>query len=138
MDRLFDNVFRGIRSPLDRAVGAAETNEGAMELYETADELTAYIYAPGIPQDSFDISATEDTITVKAERKPLFEPTDGITSHTPWSSYATSSGSISTNYSLPSPIDPAKVQASYKEGVLQIRMPKHETTKPKQVKIEVG
>lgn len=137
MDRMFDSFFRSPFSMLDRTMGRTETSEGNMELYEGSDELTAYIYAPGIAQDAFDISATEDTITVKAERKPLFEPSEGMTSHTPWSNLATSSGTFNTSYTLPAPIDPSKVNASYKDGVLKISMPKSEAAKPRQIKVDV-
>lgn len=141
MDRLFSNMFDSFfRSPfswLERPWAQAQQAEPQVELYENADELIAYLYAPGMAADSFDISAGTDSITIKGERKPLLEASEGLTSHTPWNGLATGGGTFSASYSLPVEIDPAKVQANYKDGVLQIRMAKSEAAKPKQVKVQV-
>jgi HSP20 family protein len=137
MDRLFDTFLpqslfgRGLAS-------AAQPSEPTVELYETADDLLAYVYAPGMAQDSFDISASGDSITIKGERKPLLEVTEGLTSHTPWAGLATSTSTFNASYTLPVEIDPAKVEANYKDGVLHLRMPKSEAAKPKQVKVAIG
>jgi HSP20 family protein len=135
MDRLFDSFFRAPFSALERSL--TPTTDSSIELYESGDDLIAYVWAPGLAADAFDISASADTITIKGERKPLLEGTEGLTSHTPWSAQATSAGTFSASYTLPVEIDPARVAASYKDGVLQVRMPKSEAAKPKQVKVEV-
>ena len=139
MDRLFDNFLSSPFSGFGRGLASANPpSEPSVELYETADDLMAYVYAPGMAQDSFDISASADSITIQGERKPLMEVTEGLTSHTPWAALATSAGTFSASYSLPTEIDPAQVQANYKDGVLSIRMPKSEASKPRQVKVELG
>jgi HSP20 family protein len=138
MDRLFDNFFRSPFSWSGVSTPATGRAEAELELYENQEDLIAYLYAPGLDPGSFDISASENTITVKGERKPLQESAEGLTSHTPWAAMATSSGSFTASYDLPVPIDPGKVQARYKDGVLNIRMPKSEAAKPKQVKVQVG
>lgn len=137
MDRLFDGVLsplslfnRGFASP--RAA-----TEMPVELYETGDDLLAFVYAPGLASDGFDISAAGDTITVRAERKPLLEVTEGLVSHTPWGGQATAGGTMSASYTLPVEIDPARVEATYKDGILRIKMPKSEAAKPRQVKVEL-
>ena len=90
MDRLFDTFFPSPASFFGRGLTAApQASEPSVELYETADDLLAFVYAPGMAQDSFDISASADTITIKGERKPLLEVTEGLTSHTPWGGLAT-------------------------------------------------
>ena len=139
MDRLFDNFFRTPFSFFDRPWSqAAQQAEPQVELYETGEELIAYLYAPGMAADAFDISASADTITIKGERKPLLEASEGLTSHTPWHGLATGSGTFSASYNRPVEVYPNKVQASYKDGVLQVRMAKSEAAKPKQVKVQVS
>lgn len=139
MDRLFDSVFPSPFSLISRGLGAARpANEMPVELYENGDDLLAFVYAPGLAPDGFDISAAGDSLTVKAERKPLLEVTDGLVSHTPWGGQATVGGSLSASYALPVEIDPACVQATYKDGVLQVRMPKSEAAKPRQVKVALN
>ncbi len=137
MNRLMDSFFS---SPFSSLLGhglsrTVEQSEWPMELYETADDLKLYIYAPGMAQDSFDISASADTVTIKGERKPLLEVTEGLVSHTPWGGWATGTSTFSASYNLPIEIDPAKVEANYKDGVLHVRMPKSEVAKPRQVKV---
>lgn len=139
MDRLFDGVFSSPLSPFGRGLtSAAQPSEPMVELYETVDDLRAFVYAPGLTPDSFDISAGADSITVKAERKPLLEVTEGMTSHTPWAGLATGASTFTASYNLPVEIDPAKVEANYKDGVLSLRLPKSEVAKPRQVKVAIG
>ncbi len=139
MDRVFDNLFHSPFPLRDRS-GAAATYqaEPQVELYETGDDLLAYVYAPGLAADSFDISAGPDAVSIRGERKPLLEVGEGMTSHTPWGGLATSGGTFDATYSLPVEIDPNKVQAAYKDGVLHLRMAKSEASKPRHVKVQVG
>jgi HSP20 family protein len=138
MDRMFDSFFRAPFSVFGRSMSPrTEAHDLNVELYESTEDLTAYIYAPGVPQNAFDISVTDDTLTIKAERKPIFEAGENVTSHTPWSTLAVGSSTFSASYDLPMLVNSAGVRASYKDGVLMIRMPKKEGTKPQQVKIEV-
>jgi HSP20 family protein len=139
MNRLFDNFFTSPLSLFGRGLTqAAPSAEPGFALYETADDLIAYVALPGMARDKFDISASADSITIKAEQAPLLESPEGLISHTPWSNWAIATGSFSTSYNLPVEIDPAKVQAEYKDGVLQVRMPKSEAAKPRQVKVEIA
>ena len=138
MDRIFDSFFRSPFSLVGRGAPSLPSAEAHVELYETADDLWAYVYAPGLSADGFDISASGDAISIKGERKPLLEATEELMSHTPWGGLATTAGTFAASYNLPVEIDPAKVQASYKDGVLQIRMTKSEAAKPRQVKVEVN
>lgn len=138
MDRLFDSVFPSPLSLMGRGLGASRPAcETPIELYERGDDLLAFVYAPGLAADGFDISAAGDTLTIKAERKPLLDVTDGLTSHTPWNAQATMGGTLSASYALPVEIEPSRVEATYKDGVLQVRMPKSEAAKPRQVKVEL-
>lgn len=139
MDRLFSSAFDNFfRSPFSSPERNGMAADGQWELYENGEALIAYLYAPGLAAEAFDISAQADSITVKGERRPLLEVAEGLTSHTPWGGLATGSGTFSASYALPVEIDPDKVQATYKDGVLQVRMPKSEAAKPRQVKVELG
>jgi HSP20 family protein len=95
------------------------------------------VYAPGIPQDAFDISVTDETLAIKAERKPLFEAGENTASHTPWSNMAVGTSTFTASYNLPIPVVASRVQATYKDGVLIVKMPKSEAAKPKQIKVQV-
>jgi HSP20 family protein len=139
LNRLFDSVFPSPFSAFRRGLThAAQTADPGLELYETADELMAFVVLPGMVRDKFDIAATADNITIQGERTPLLDVSSQVTSHTPWTNWAIGSGTFSATYTLPVEIDPAKIQAEYKDGVLYLRMPKSEAAKPKQVKVEVA
>ena len=139
MDRLLDTFFSSPFARFGHGTGSTiQPSEPTVEVYETADDLLAFVYAPGLAPDSFNISAGADSITVQGERKPLLEVTDGMTSHTPWASLATGVSTFQASYNLPVEIDPAKVQANYKDGVLSLRLPKSEASKPRQVKVAIG
>jgi len=139
MDRVFDSFFRAPFAALGRNASTARAGiaDPGFELYESDGDLTAYLYAPGIPQDKFDISITGDMLTVKAERTPLFEAAENTVSHTPWTNTAATSSTFSASYTLPVEVATDQVQASYKDGVLIIKLPKSEAAKPKQIRVEV-
>jgi len=135
MDRVFDSFFRAPFSMLERSRTASQS-DSQIELYETSEELIAVAFVPGINKDTLNVSATGNTLVVQGERKPRFESQDGLTAHTPWTS-AVSSGSFNVEYALPVEIDAGKVQATYVDGVLEIHLPKAETVKPKQIKVDI-
>jgi HSP20 family protein len=138
MDRIFNSFFGDTRWPFsvfDRSNSAQGTG-AQMELYETDDELIAVALAPGFKKDDFNIAATAGTLSVQGERKALWENTEGMRAHTPWTTMAAAS-TFQTEYNLPVEIDPNKVRATYTDGVLEIHLAKADSVKPKQVKIEV-
>jgi len=139
MDRVFDSFFRAPFSAISRAGSgvAAAAGDPLVELYENQDDLTAFVYAPGIPPDAFDITVTDETLNILAERKPLFDIGDSTRSHTPWSNMAAGTSTFNASYTLPIPVESGAVQASYKDGVLIVKMPKSEAAKPKQIKVNV-
>ena len=139
MDRVFDSFFRHPFYPLDRTapVSGPSMSEPQIEVYENENELTAFLFAPGLDASTIDITAGSDQLTIKAERKPKLTVTDGTIAHTPWVALAAGSGSFSASYGLPVEVDPNQVTASYKDGVLEVHLSKSEAAKPKQVKVQV-
>ena len=111
--------------------------EPTIELYETTDDLIAFITAPAIAPESLDITTTPDSITIKGERRPRIQVTDDLTSHTPWGGHATATSQFDVSFDLPIDVKPEGTRASYKDGILEIKMPKSEAAKPKKVKVDV-
>jgi HSP20 family protein len=135
LDQVFNSLFR---APV---TSSGETRRAAgdphIELYETHEQFTAYVFAPGIPQSDFELTVTDERLTIKAERKPIFETSDDIKSHTPYSSVATTGGTFNASYDFPSSIDAENATASFKDGVLTIRLPKPAAPKPKQIQVQI-
>ena len=102
-----------------------------VDIFESGETLVLKLEIPEVDKASIDIKIHENQLTIKGERKP--EP--GID---PDSYYRTERGYgvFARSFSLPKSIDPAKIKASIKDGVLRVELPKKEEVKPRQIKIE--
>jgi len=99
----------------------------AMDLYDHTDQLVARVDLPGIKKDEIEISVIGDTLTLRGEKKA--EESDGR-SHS-----ERIYGSFSRSVTLPTGVDPDRVTATYRDGVLEIVLPKRQEAKPRQIAI---
>lgn len=131
INRMFDRFLRGWELP----EFGAETGAWlpAVDLSETADKIIVTAEVPGIDPKDIDISVQGDTLRIKGEKKEEKEE-KGKNYYRMERRY----GSFSRSIDLPSSVDVSKVNAEYKNGVLQITMEKKETAKPKQIQVKVG
>jgi len=129
MDRLFDTFFISTAGPraLDRAWAPL------VDVYETKDEIVVTADLPGVKEKEIDVSLVGDLLTIKGERRHEQERKDESL-HRVERAY----GAFERQITVPMPIQADKVRALFKEGVLEIHLPKAEEVKPKQVKIEVA
>ena len=99
----------------------------------TEDEDNYYVQAelPGIKAGELDISVTERNMSISGERKPS-DDQESFKYHR----RERDSGKFSRVISLPTPIDTSKVEASSKDGVLSVVLPKSEAVKPKQISVK--
>jgi len=128
LQRLFDEFFA---SPAERTKMAPATWIPTADLSETPEEFILRAELPGIKQEDVDITLTDDTVSIKGERKKE-EEVKGENYIRLERSY----GSFYRSFKLSTPVDADKVKASYKDGVLEVRLPKTEKVKPKKIKIE--
>lgn len=124
MDDLFDGFFRG----LDRPFGYHAWP--ALDVAEQDDAIVVRAEVPGCKADDIDISVYGNTLTISGEKKETKESKDKGYYHTE-SMY----GSFRREVNLPAEVDPAKVEATCKDGVLSIHLPK--SAKSKAVKVQV-
>lgn len=104
-----------------------------VDLRETDFEVVLSAILPGMEKDDIDIDVTEDRITITGERKSE-EERPGEQFHVRQQCY----GSFHVSYDLPSEIKTTEVKASYKNGVLEVTMPKAEVLETHKVKVDVG
>lgn len=128
MNRLFDSFF-------GRPV-ALQTVERTwmppVDMYETKDDLHVSVEVPGIREKEVSVSIMGDVLTVKGERKWDKELNDeGY--HRVERGY----GRFERAVPLPVRVQADKVKATYRDGVLEITLPKAEEVKPKEIKIDV-
>lgn len=105
------------------------------DIYETASELVFVAPVPGLDPNDLHIEATEATLTVRGERKPFYQQ-DGATQHRQ-SWWSARTGTFQASYTLPFEINPEGIQAHYRNGVLELHLPKVEAHKPRTVKVNI-
>jgi HSP20 family protein len=102
-----------------------------IDIVETDKEVIATAEMPGLNKEDIKINLTEDRLEISAETKREEEKRE--------KGYVyreRRSGNYYRAVALPSPIDPNNSKASYKNGVLEIRMPKTEVKEKKEIKVE--
>jgi HSP20 family protein len=128
INRLFDEAS------LPR--GERESNSGtrvwgpAVDIAEGESEVTVFIDVPGVDRQSIDVQLTGDTLTVRGERQ--FERREGqnvLHVERPF-------GQFVRSFTIGVPVQTDQVQASYRDGVLTIVLPKAESVKPRKIQIK--
>ncbi len=104
----------------------------SVDIKETENEITLIADVPGVDQKDLEIKIEDGTLTLKGERK-FEEEKKGEGYHRIERGY----GSFVRCFSIPDSVDPEKVKASYKNGVLTVHLPKKEVAKPRTVKVSV-
>jgi HSP20 family protein len=92
-----------------------------VNIYEVPDSFVVQAELPGIPRENLNIEIRERLLTVQGERTPEVE-----TGKTEYYLAERSHGSFECSFILPSTIDHERVQATYRDGVLELRLPKVE------------
>lgn len=134
MDRLFEEFFSPItrrqRGWLKPEMGVIVPN---IEMYDRKNEIVVKAELPGVAKEDIDLTITKDSLTLKGETKKEEEIKEE-------NYYAAeiSYGSFTRTIALPAEVDSEKAKASFKNGVLEVVLPKREEAKPKEIKIEVS
>ncbi len=127
--------FRDLLTTLDRANRWAGDESGgawapAVDIFARGDDLVFRAEVPGVNREDIDISVENGVLQFKGERKREHEVKDE-SFHRVERSY----GAFSRSFSLPTTVDASKVKATFKDGVLEIVLPKAEAAKPKRIEI---
>ncbi len=105
-----------------------------VDIFQNGDkEVVLKAEVPDMSREDIDITVDNGTLTLRGEKK-LSADVKGEHFHRIERRY----GSFSRSFSLPETVDAAKVAAEYKNGVLTIRLPLREESKPRQVKVDIA
>ncbi len=126
MDRLFTDFSDRRSSPYRAGVFPP------LNVSEDDDKLCVSSELPGMEPDDLEISVEGDTLTLRGERK-LPEAGEGVNYHR----REREGGRFRRIINLPFRIDPNGVEAAFKNGVLNIVLPKAAEARPKQIKVKV-
>jgi HSP20 family protein len=128
LGRLFEPFARFATGDEDLVSG---TWVPAVDVAETQEKIIVRAEVPGMRQEDISIEFANGLLTIRGDRK--LEKTEGVTWHRVERIY----GNFSRSFTLPRTVDPEKISASYREGILEIEVPKREEAKPKHIKIAV-
>ena len=110
----------------------ANANEGhlTVDVYQTEDEIIVQSTIAGASADDIDISVTTDMVTIKGRRLPEehIKPSDYFHQELYW-------GPFSRAIILPEDVDADSAKASYKNGILTVKLPKLEKLRTKKIKV---
>jgi HSP20 family protein len=135
MDCLFDEFFgrRTLPSKARKVFPTSESYFPLVDIYEKADEIVIKAGVPGVEKDDIEITFQENTLTIKGERKRDSEVRD--------EDYYYSEqryGIFSRSIALPGGLSPEDMKASYKNGILEIAIPKSEKREPRRIEVQVS
>ena len=105
----------------------------AIDVYDSDNALLVKADIPGLKKDEIDVSIHDGTLTIKGEKKMENEVNE--------ENYFRSErfyGSFTRSIQLPTEVERDKVTATYKDGVLELKLPKREEAKTKRISVEVG
>ena len=102
----------------------------ALDVWETDSDVVYAFDLPGIAEDKISIEVKDDTLTVSAERERTEETSDDR-----YYRFERRHGSFSRAVGLPQGVDEGQISASYRNGVLEIRVPKPAEQKPRKIEL---
>jgi len=126
MDDLFDSFFRGLDRPF-----AGYKAWPAIDVAEEDNAIVVRAEVPGCKAEDIDISVYGNTLTISGEKKQEEEKKEKGYYHVE-STY----GSFRRELTLPTDVEPGKIDAVCKDGVLSITLPKAATAKAVKVKVK--
>jgi HSP20 family protein len=102
----------------------------AVDVWETEKELVLSFDLPGIPEDKIAVELDDNVLTVSGQRER-----EETSSSDRFYRYERRFGTFSRSVTLPHGVSEDSIKADYKDGVLEVRVPKPEEPKPKRIQI---
>jgi len=130
IDRLFDSPLNALTSNSQQFLNGWLPT---IDVYEDRDHLVLKAELPGMKKEDINIQLQGDVLTLSGERKEeeVFDKAETYRAER-------FLGKFQRSLTLPVSVDASKVQASYKDGILAVTLPKAEEAKPKQIEVKVS
>jgi len=132
MDRLFETFVREPFSAVDWPWGSRGRWWPAVDIAETADEVTVRAEVPGLDPKDLDVSITGSQLVLSGEKKESTEESGKNFYHT-----ESRFGTFRREIPLPEGIDTQNVDAQYANGVLTLRLKRSPAVAPKRIEVKV-
>lgn len=128
MNRLVYDFFgRGIG---EEGTSSTDGWTPPVDIYETADALIMKAELPGFPKENVSVEVKDNMLILRGERKR-----EGEVKEEHYHRVERAYGAFHRSFLLPTTVDQERVKATYKDGVLELRLPKVEAAKPKRIDI---
>jgi HSP20 family protein len=125
MDRMLENMRRLLGEPTKGARWAPEVN-----IFEKNDEIVLEADVPGVDKSHVHVEVNDSTLTLRGERS-----IDQGVKDEEFYRFERPTGAFSRVFTLPASVDVKKIDASLKDGVLIVKLPKTTEAKAKQIAI---
>jgi HSP20 family protein len=112
--------------------GQSSTWLPAVDVWETENEMVLSFDLPGIPEDKINVELDDDVLTVSGERERTHEHSSDR-----FYRFERRFGTFSRSVTLPAGVTEKDIAANYKDGVLEIRVPKPEEAKPMRIPVAI-
>jgi HSP20 family protein len=129
VNRLLDTF---VGRPMTGASAQGRTWMPAVDMHETKDDLVLKVEVPGVREKDVAVSITGDLLTIRGERRWEDESKEQKFLHV-----ERIYGRFERLIQLPMAVQADKVKAAYRDGVLEVTLPKAEELKPREIKIDV-
>uniref|UniRef100_A0A832I7H0 Hsp20/alpha crystallin family protein n=1 Tax=Eiseniibacteriota bacterium TaxID=2212470 RepID=A0A832I7H0_UNCEI len=130
MDRLFDEFFGARRSWL---ADVQPQFVPAVDIEETEDSFVFHADLPGMSHKDVKVSLLGDTLTIRGERVREEQSSKGTRTRT-----ERSYGAFERSFTLGAPVKAEGVRATFRDGVLEVRVPKAEEARVREIQVQVG
>jgi HSP20 family molecular chaperone IbpA len=131
VDQVFSDAF-GQPSSASNPQSSAGFQSLPVNVWETGEGYQAALLAPGLDEQSINVTVHEDTLVIEGEL--TFSVPEGAKAI--WQEFGPSK--FRRSLRLGTAVDPARVEAMYKNGLLLVTMPKAEHAKPRQILVQTS
>jgi HSP20 family protein len=129
MDSLFNNFFN---FPSFRTDDSSDFMP-RVNIKDTKDNVILAFELPGMEKKDIRVTVKDEVLTISGQRDfRTEEKNEG------WVRTEISSGSFSRSFTLPDTVDTEKVNADYKNGMLEVKLAKRPERKPKEIEVNIG
>jgi HSP20 family protein len=130
VNRLFD-TFLG--RPMAGATSTGRAWLPAVDMHETKDDLVLTVELPGVSEKDLTLAITGDLLSIKGERR-----WDDDANNRQYLHVERVYGQFDRVIQLPLDVQPDRIKATFRDGLLQITLPKAEQLKPREIKIDIA
>lgn len=107
----------------------------SMDVYEEGDNVVVKVMAPGFTKENIDVSIESGKITIVGKSQGVVEEKE---KGRKYYRKEITQRSFTRSATLPVDVTPDRAQATFKDGVLTVTLPKSERAKPKKISVNVG